>query len=168
MDTEERKSCLDLIARKAEQIRQLTDILLEGGKREPVYFADARVLMEQLAEEFWEALDGFAVEVDLSGCPVFGGTFDVQELRRIFDNLSSNVQKYADPVQPVILRISMEENSLKIRQENAVRQVQTAVESYGMGLNSIRRIAQQYAGQVLLHQQPEYFSITVILNAWQR
>ena len=87
---------LELIRRKGEQIRELTDILLDGGKRNLEHFDDARLLFAQLTEEFSETLeDGFDLQIDTAACPAFSGSFDVQELRRIFDNLSSNIQKYA-------------------------------------------------------------------------
>ena len=67
-----------LIQKKALQIKDLTDILLDGGKRNPEAFSDARLLMEQLAEEFTESLeDIFSVTVGLDRCPPFSGVFDV-------------------------------------------------------------------------------------------
>ena len=122
VDPQEQTRYLELIQHKAGQIKDMTDILLDGSKRNPEYFEDARLLIEQLTAEFEEMLeDGFSIEASLD-CPAFPGTFDVQELRRIFDNLVSNVQKYADPDRPVKISISLEGVQLLIRQENAVRE----------------------------------------------
>lgn len=162
---QERKAHLQMIRKKAEQIRDLTQLLLDGDKRTPEHFEDARLLMTQLAAEFEEELeDRFDVHTDLSGCPAFGGTFDVQELRRIFDNLSSNVQKYADPGLPVRLSVSVEKDGLCIRQSNGVSTRACQQDSYRLGLNSIRRIAQNYSGRVDIVQDQDNFSITIILS----
>ena len=162
---DEQKNYLGLIRKKAEQIRDLTAILLDGSKRNLEYFDDGKLLMEQIAEEFQEELEeDFAVSMDFDHCPAFSGIFDVQELRRIFDNLSSNVRKYADPDRPVTLSIGFEKGTLLIRQTNAVLTEKPQSESYKIGLNSIRRIAQHYGGSVAVEENGAAFSITIILS----
>ena len=162
---EERKMHLQTIKKKAEQIRDLTALLLDGDKRNPEHFDDAHLLMEQLAAEFEEDLeDKFSVHTDLSRCPSFAGTFDVQELRRIFDNLSSNVQKYADPDKVVHLSVRADENGLCIQQTNSIPAEPSQKDSYKLGLNSIRRIAQNYGGKVSVQQNAEQFLIGITLS----
>lgn len=162
---ETRQEQLVLIQKKAEQIRELTGILLDGGKRNPEQFDDGRLLMEQLAAEFEEILEeDFRIEVDLADCSAFSGTFDVQELRRIFDNLASNVQKYADPAEPVRLRVQAADHQLIFRQTNAVRSKPEGAQSYQVGLNSIRRIAHNYSGRVEVMQDDTRFEITITLS----
>ena len=164
LSDEERKMHLQMIRKKAEQIRDLTELLLDADKRNPEHFEDAHLLMEQLAAEFEESLEErFAIHTDLSACPSFAGTFDVQELRRIIDNLSSNVEKYADPNQAVHLNIRKDQAGLCIRQTNGISSGAGPKDSYKLGINSIRRIAQNYGGQVSVRQDAENFSITVTL-----
>ncbi len=104
------------------------------------------------------------MSVDFSKCPAFSGTFDVQELHRVFDNLSSNVRKYADPAKPVTLSVGLEAGVLSIQQSNAVLPEKPQSESYQIGLNSIRRIAQHYGGSVAVEENTMAFSITIILS----
>ncbi len=59
--------------------------------------------MRENGKKFWRIR--FPCIVDTKNCPAFYGSFDIQELRRIFDNLASNVEKHADREQPVELRI---------------------------------------------------------------
>ncbi len=161
----EQKAYMQLIRKKAEQIRDLTAILLDGSRRNLEFFDDGRLLLQQIAAEFQEELDEqFSVAMDFDHCPAFSGTFDVQELRRIFDNLSSNVRKYADPVNPVTLSIRFEKGALLIRQTNAVLPQKKQSESYQIGLNSIRRIAQHYGGSVAVEEKPKVFSIVITLS----
>lgn len=160
----EQKAHLQMVHKKAEQIRDLTALLLDGEKRCMEHFEDAKLLMAQLAAEFEEELEyRFDVRTDLSGCPAFEGTFDVQELRRIFDNLSSNVSKYADPEQPVNVTIRVDRDGLTIRQTNAIPAEPARQDSYKIGLNSIRRIAQNYGGRVEIQKDGVGFAITIIL-----
>lgn len=71
---------------------------------------DGRLLMEQMAME-WEASleERFDCRTELKDCAPFQGNFDVCELQRIFDNLLSNVEKYADPAFSVTLSVRTEE-----------------------------------------------------------
>ena len=63
VDPQEQTRYLELIQHKAGQIKDMTDILLDGSKRNPEYFEDARLLIEQLTAEFEEMLeDDFSVE----------------------------------------------------------------------------------------------------------
>ena len=160
----EQRAHLQMIRKKAEQIRDLSALLLDGGKRSPEHFEGARLLMEQLAAEFEEVLeDRFDIHTDLSGCPGFSGTFDVQELRRVFDNLSSNTEKYADPGHPVTLSIRVDHEGLHIRQCNRISADAGKQDSYKLGIHSIRRIAQNYGGRVAVEKDTETFSIEIVL-----
>lgn len=160
---EEQVQYLKLIQHKAEQIKDMTDILLEGSRRNLEYFENASLLMQQLTADFEEALeDNFVIEKCIQ-CPSFSGTFDVRELQRIFDNLISNVQKYADSGSPVKLSVSLENSRVLIQQENAVRKLDKPVDGYQIGLKSIRRIVQNYGGLVDVKQDSTIFAIKITL-----
>ena len=161
----EQKEYLSLVSKKTAQIKDLTDILLDGGHREPEHFEDARLLFEQLADEFESELeDRFQILSDLSFAGAFSGNFDTGELRRIFDNLISNIRKYADPTETVALSISKTDCGIVIRQSNKIAKDKQPSESYKIGLNSIRRIVQNYAGTVEVHDENGKFEITITLS----
>ena len=161
---EELQEQLFLVQRKAQQMKGLTDRLLEGSKRSLEAVENGRLLMEQLAGEWEEVLeDTFFCEISLEDCPQFRGELDIQELRRIFDNLSSNVEKYADREKPIFLHIAQEGEALLILQKNTVRRTAQAVESSGIGLESIRRIAEGYGGGVRVTAEGEAFQIEIML-----
>lgn len=163
-DESVQKNYLALIKRKAEQIKDLTDVLLEGSKRNVEKFEDSKLLFEQLTEEFSEGLEEeYALVVDLSECSTFEGYFDLQELRRIFDNLASNIVKYADAGKPVVLKISNGDDGIVICQKNHVLPVAVQEESYNLGIQSIRRIVHNYNGNVEIEQDKEKFEIIIRL-----
>lgn len=162
---EEQEEYLALVGEKAARIKALSDILLDGGKREVEKFEDARLLFGQLADEFEEVLeDNFQVSVVLPTAHAFSGAFDVEELRRIFDNLISNIQKYAQPGEKVELKILKEEGSLVILQRNLVKKEKYVSESHRMGLNSIRRIVQNYGGTMEVSKEDMMFEIRITLH----
>lgn len=164
VSAEIRNSQLALIRKKAGQIRELSDVLLSGGVRKPEYFSDARLLMQQLAEEFSETLEEhLTLAVDMEACPAFSGSFDVGEMRRVFDNLASNINKYADPSTAVTLKISLEDKRLVIQQSNGIAVREQPEESYSVGLKSIRRIAYSYGGYVTEEKDTNHYRITVVL-----
>lgn len=159
------KEYLELIRKKGMQIKDLTDVLLEGGKRNLQPFEDGKLLMEQLAAEFEAALEEqYSVKVDLSRCKTFKGNFDINELMRIFDNLITNVQKYADPEKEVVLTISADKNELNIIQKNSILPEPAEVESNKIGLSSIKRIAHNYGGQVEVVSDTDEFRISITFS----
>ena len=121
--------------------------------------------IEQLVYEFEEVLEeSFTLKVDISACAAFAGSFDVQEMRRIFDNLISNVQKYAAHEKPVELTVENGERGLTVRQRNAVKKNAQQAQSYKMGLYSILRIAQNYGGGAEVRQSEDEFEIIITLS----
>ena len=121
--------------------------------------------MEKIVAEFESELEEqFSLIVNFDRCPAFSALLDVQELRRIFDNLASNIRKYADPAKPVTLSIRFENKALEIRQTNAVLPGNEQTDSYQIGLNSIRRIAQGYGGSVTVDEGNDRFSISVLFR----
>lgn len=163
---QETDAFLQMIQQKAEQIKVLTDRLLDSDARALTEIEDGRLLMEQLAEEWLESLeDQFPCQMDTSKCPAFSGEVDVQELRRIFDNLSSNVEKYAEPKKAVTLQILEENHRLVILQRNEKKTFRSDedVESRRIGIASIRRIAESHGGAVEVTADAQNFTIKIIL-----
>ena len=153
------------VQRKAEQIKNLTDQLLDGGVRNLEKIENGKFLMQQLADEWETALENnFQCEIDMNNCPDFAGEFDVREMRRIFDNLVSNVEKYADESKGVRLGISEKEECLVIKQENMIKKELQNVESRGIGITSIKRIVENYGGKVLVNKEDDRFTIEIIFR----
>ena len=165
VDSKEFEEYVFLMKQKAGQIKTLTDRLLDGDRCSPEWIENGRFLMEQLVDEWSDLIgDTYTCEIDMSECGDFSGQFDIAELRRIFDNLASNVEKYADPGQPVWMSVSAAEGILRIKQGNTCNVYTEAVESYGIGIGSIRRIAANYDGEVDVSQDESRFKIVIRLR----
>ena len=165
LEQEEVQEYIALVQRKGQQIKALTDRLLDSGSRDLETIEDGKLLMEQLAGEWEEILENtFPCIEKKKNCPAFYGSFDIQELRRIFDNLASNVEKYADREQPVELRIDAVDKRLRVCQRNGIKTGTVPVESNQIGLESIRRIAALYGGMVKVSIEQGIFSIQITLS----
>ena len=119
----------------------------------------------QTVGEFEEMLeDVFPLSSDLTECPEFSGQFDVGELRRLFDNLASNVMKYADPAKEVSLSVRKNGNGIVICQKNSIKPRIEHTESYQIGMYSLRRIAHNYGGSISVKQDDTEFEIMITLS----
>ena len=138
---------IDLTIRKGQQMKELMEQLLENTVRHAEYYDDGKLLFQQVVDD-WESVlsDNFTVQIDWSDCTGFSGYFDIQEVFRVFDNLLSNVKKYADIRSPVRLVISVTEGHLTLEQSNEIAQGCPDAESHQLGLVTIRHIVTQYGG----------------------
>ena len=96
-------------------------------------------------------------------CPQFHGEYDIRELRRVFDNLVSNVEKYADENQSVCLLFTEKDGKVVITQKNRIKKGDLKVESRGIGMESIRRIVETYGGKLNVSIEEEEYCIEVVL-----
>lgn len=171
LDPEEIRSFITLVHSKAGQMKILTQQLLETGnvKEEPGEsldeISDIQLLLRQFIEE-WESLleDQFICHTKLI-CPDPISCFlSVSDLHRIFDNLISNIEKYADPDHPVELFIEADETSIKVIQKNKIRSLDKDIpESSKIGLENIQKTAAKYRGSANILQDTNIFEIKIEL-----
>ncbi len=163
---EEITSYITLVQSKGEQIRLLTDQLLGKAESMERPVEDVALLLRQLAFQWEEILeDSFRCETDCSGCHSFSARADLSSLQRILDNLSSNIEKYADPDRPVVLRLSCSPGEIRIFQQNALPpNPAPPSESHGIGLKSICEIARRTGGQADFSLSSSSFEIRILLK----
>nr|WP_318685176.1 sensor histidine kinase [uncultured Acetatifactor sp.] len=153
-----------MVKKKAQQIKVLSEQLLGKKKRKPEKIENGLLLIEQLAAEWCEDLeDEFSCRLDLKDCGNFQAYLDINELRRIFDNLLSNVERYARPSGEILLVIKTIDGCLSIVQKNEKRQRPYDGESLKLGIRSIRSIAGNYEGTVTITEDEESFLIEIII-----
>lgn len=163
-DKEEIRSYITLVQKKSEQIKILTDRLLDSEGRNPEKIENGLLFMNQLLEEWAESIEEeFPHSVYEVSCPDFTGEFDVQEFVRIFDNLSSNIEKYADREKEIRIKVYKEGESLNIEQTNTAVIPPEGTESRGIGIKSIEGIAENYNGKVEVGFEGNIFRILISL-----
>ena len=161
LSNKEKNEYFNLILKKSKQIKDLTDVLLDGNKKELSTFEDATLLIKQLVDEFEDSLESFNINIDLSKLTKFTWTVDVNELIRIFDNLISNIKKYASNEDSIDLIIENTNNSLVITQRNIIKENKDEQEHHNIGISSIKKIVQGYQGNVVINENEKTFEIII-------
>lgn len=139
---------------QSKSIKDMTDKLFEyslvyATQWEPPELepADADDLIHSIWQEYAFALESEGFRVDLDGSPL-DGTIRVSLplLRRAFDNVYSNLLKYADPTLPVAISWRRKGDRLVLRVMNAVSPHRDKKESTRIGLNTCQRVLALHSG----------------------
>lgn len=156
---------------KTLQIKDMADKLFEyflvyssEWEKPDMETADADGLFQQFWGEYALSLEneGFSVELDFGE---LNGTVRVNMdlLRRAFDNLYSNLRKYADQTRPLRLVCRREGNAVRLELINAISPQRDKKESTNIGLNTCRRIVQYHGGTFQAEETDGRFQVTVTL-----
>ena len=152
---QERDAYLAICKNNALRLKSLTDELfaffLVFGKPQPdqnLEEVDACTLLDQilLEQEMNLTQKGFTVRIVHRGELHGKLRVDVGHIRRIFDNLYSNVCKYADPERPVNALIEGEQDKLTVYLSNYVRLRADRVESNRIGLQTCEKLVKAMGG----------------------
>ena len=135
-------------------IRSMTDKLFEyflvyaTEWEQPVMESlNADRLIGPLWEEYAFTLEseGFRVETDLQ--PLEGSvSVSLALLRRAFDNVYSNLLKYADPARPIVISCRRIGDELDLTAKNGISPQRDRRESTNIGLNTCRRVFRLHGG----------------------
>ena len=166
------RSYLDICRNNALRLKDLTDELfgffLVFGNRTPeqeLEQYDAATLMEQLFLEAQEELtgQGFAIGLELPENLQGSLQVDLGHLRRVFDNLFSNLRKYADPEKTVTIRVNASQNLLEITITNAILTGSPRVESNKIGLKTCEKLLTAMGGSFRQSRTADTFTAEVTL-----
>lgn len=169
---EERQAYLAVCKNNAQRLKDLTDELfgffLVFGKPEPdkhMEEFDCATLLDQilLEQEMSLRQQGFDVRSVHPSVPAGKLRVDLSHLRRVFDNLFSNVRKYADKESPVGILRNVENGRLHITISNAICLKQQPVESNKIGLQTCQKLLESMGGEFRKTQTESSFTAEVIL-----
>lgn len=159
---------IEVIQNKAYQIQELTDLLLNVDEKQDKALVETllegKVLFEQLISELEGALEDkdFQVVVDKDGLGDFKIRLNAQDMTRVFDNLYSNIIKYADPQEKIGIKVFLREKELTIVQTNRIKDKNIkGTQSCGIGLKSIEQIINKYEGVINVMSHPEHYKIEI-------
>ncbi len=169
---QERDAYLAICKNNALRLKSLTDELfaffLVFGKPQPdqnLEEVDACTLLDQilLEQEMNLTQKGFTVRIVHRG-ELHGKLWvDVGHIRRIFDNLYSNVCKYADPERPVNALIEGEQDKLTVYLSNYIRLRADRVESNRIGLQTCEKLVKAMGGSFGTCRDQQSFSAEISL-----
>jgi len=153
---------------RAYQIKGMTEELFERSVRKERQEAfnwevlDGNELISQVISEMYFTLqeNGFHSDFNYNLKEAFEINVDVIAFRRVFDNITSNILKYADPTLPVFLHVEIKGENLFIVEKN-IKSAELYVESTGIGLYSSKKIVSQHRGEMEVKNEGYYFEVSI-------
>ena len=125
---------------------------------------DAQILLEQLLGEYTAELRGHGFRVNTvtlqTPCRV---RTDVHMLKRVVDNLMSNLQKYADPNEWLTIMAGVEDGALHVCFSNRTKALSSQVESNRIGLRTCGAIMDLLGGEFCTYKEADGFTAELIL-----
>ena len=172
-DEEERTRFLKNARQNAYLIKSLTDNLFEhsiaSNENIPFRFesVSGNELIPQLVSEMMYLLEdkGFKSSFFNDIQTAYTLCVDINHFHRVFDNLSSNILKYADPNYYVDITARLENGKLAILQHNRIKSRKGGQESFSIGLRTCQDIMKRHGGNLSVEKDKENFYVTVSLKA---
>lgn len=153
------------------RIKSMADKLFEyflvyssEWEHETMEVLEAADLIQQLCGEYAFSLEssGFTVRCDIG--PVSGRLYaDAALLRRVFDNLYSNLVKYADPAKEIALDCRRQGGSLRLTMHNSVSPSGERGESTNIGLKTCSKIVRRHNGSFNVSCDGNSFEVEILL-----
>ena len=166
------RSYLDICRSNAARLKDLTDELfgffLVFGKSTPEQTPevfDAATVLEQILLEAREELvqQGFDVRLEVPEDLQGTLTVDLGHLRRVFDNLFSNLRKYADPAVAATVTVRAENGWLWVTICNAIPAAARRAESTKIGLKTCEKLLTAMGGSFRQEHTARQFTAEVTL-----
>lgn len=180
-DAQGQQDCLEQInGLSARGLREMRDLVKElqsrsqkwtlpaGGEKAPQMretTADACVNTDfgSILQEFADALQraGFTLELQIQGYTEIVPPSKTPVLTDCLREVSTNIMKYADATQPVVLLLRINANRVHLYCANEVKGEDKVFPSSGQGLVGIKRRVKSLGGQVKTGLDDATWSITV-------
>lgn len=169
---QEKANCIAMITEKANQLRDLTDSLFNSVSQgdeyqlyHRKYYDGASTLSQMLFESSCDLEEvGFKVHLCDKVSENFQLYIDIIAIKRVFDNVFSNLQKYADINYPIKVWTEENDQEIAINIENQKSSVPCGQEdSHGLGLITVRQIMKAMDGQAFVESTADCFRMCLIL-----
>lgn len=173
-DEQKRKHYLELSVEKTHEIKELSDELFEyflvyGEEQRhidvesvPAYELVADLIENQflgLEEEGYSISSTNLLDYDSGNCLI-----NPQYMKRVLNNILSNLEKYADRESPIYIHCEIEADNLIISVRNAIRDNVSGYESTKIGLITCDRIMKLHQGQFLFYENEGEFVVKIIIK----
>lgn len=151
---------------KASQIKQLADNIFEYSlvsKRQETKLeepASFRQVFHDPLSELVAHLEklGYRFRLNLDW-PEDKIVVHTPYIRRLLDNISSNLMKYADPVVPILIEVERIEDSIALSVQNVIKLRQHPTESNQIGLPNIETMMEKMGGSCEVYRTISTFRI---------
>lgn len=166
---------LGICKKNAFQMKTLADKLFQyflvfghGANKINLEVTDAKVLLHQLLGEHTVLLQeqGWVIQTEMKELEGFIEV-DPFHIKRLLDNLFSNVEKYGDPDLPVKVNVWRDGDTLWAEMKNGIHQKPQRAESTNMGLKTCERIAELMNGTFQSYNDGSEFTARLSLPICQ-
>ena len=152
---------------KIEEIKELSNNILSYAQ---VYKEEEEIKNNTISYEIWfpiikENIDfmhlkgfNFTLDDQTMESSIYG---NIQLIKRIFNNLFSNISKYANKEEPVLISCMVNKNIVEITLINTKDKLYHKRESNHIGLKSVDRMMKSQDGESFVVNGKEVFSITL-------
>ena len=156
---------------KGLQIKSMADKLFEyflvySSEWEPSELdqTDADSLFQQFWGEYAFSLENNGYTVHCAFEELQGTLrVNMELLRRAFDNLYSNLLKYADPTQPIEISYGRKDGQVRLTLRNHISPQRDKRESTNIGLSTCRRVLQYHGGSFETKEDDGIFQVDLAL-----
>ncbi len=156
---------------KAYQIKQLSDKIFEYfltfNMNDDVLHKEIynKNVFSELMEDYLFTLSekGFTLDYSQDKGKDYYISMDIQYIRRVFDNVFSNITKYADKEKPVVINVFNNSRQLIFSFTNGIKKNRAQVESTNIGLTVCDKIITKHGGKLELDKTDDKFKIIIKL-----
>ncbi|MDO4647549.1 MAG: HAMP domain-containing sensor histidine kinase [Eubacteriales bacterium] len=121
-------------------------------------------LFQQILSEYGFTLESQEYMVYSEFASIHGTVMvNLQMIRRVFDNLYSNLLKYADKETAISMFYEEKDGNICIRMENQISSERSERESTNLGLNTCRRIMEYHKGAFETEERDGKYLVTVMI-----
>lgn len=167
-DQTQKVAYLEKSIQKVEQIRSLSDKMFEYFL---IYGKEGNSELQPQSTNEWmyyvEECNSLLIQQNFNVESKWCEQNDIElnlnmsMMKRIMDNLYSNVQKYADKTSPVIIMSEVKESTFRFMMSNKKNQDSDAIESNKIGLKSVTKIIEMHHGEISIRNEEDYFMIVL-------
>ena len=167
---EERESYIEKSYEKASQLKHMSDNMFS-------YFimdknADISLETVSMYDAFYDQLssmkgyltiEGYEIQINMDMTDVdikINGEFMI----RIFDNLVSNILKYADRSNAVIVNLFNENDKVILHVSNRINELADYSTSTGFGVKNIKKMMQQMSSECIIHQKDDRYDTFLLFR----
>lgn len=157
---------------KAKRIQELSDNLfnncmLDTDQTDSLESVNGTIFFRNVLSETKSYLTESGFDVIIK-TPLDGFLFyiliDYSKMKRLFENIISNIQKYADHGYPVEFRLELTGQRVILTQSNKILEKQDKdVESHLLGLKSVKASLREMEGTLSVQEDNDFFTLEIQL-----
>lgn len=172
-DESELRYYLNKTKEKAYQIKNISDKLFQyflafdtsrGDKELEMICGGEFMNLILFEQSYLLESQGFTVETEAIE-EKFDMNINVDDIHRVFDNLFSNIKKYAAQSKPVLLKHKMLDDKIQVSIMNTCREDTRNVESTNIGLKTAQKLLGYSSGSLTTKQEKNTFTVIITLPA---